>query len=263
MTWSPSQYSQFEDDRTRPVRDLVSALASAWSGADPVRAIDLGCGPGNSTEVLAARFPGTSISGIDSSPEMVAAARLRMPSVDFKAGDIATWRAQAPIDVILSNAVLHWLPEHEVLMPRLVEQLTPGGSLAVQMPDNLEEPAYRVMREVAGLPAWRERLEAAGGKRGEMLDAAGYYGLLKPLCRRVDVWRTIYVHVLAGPDAIVEWFKGSGLRPYLEALGNEEPGGERAEFLTRYREGIARAYPALPDGSALLPFPRLFFVATK
>ena len=249
MTWSPHQYVRFEDDRTRPVRDLVAAIPNPA----PATTCDLGCGPGNSTEVLAARYPDAVISGVDSSPEMIRAASQRLPGCHFEVGDIAHWKGQA--DVILSNAALHWLPEHATLLPRLVSQLTPGGTLAIQMPDNLEEPAYQVMRDVAG----PDLLGRAGGQRGSMESADAYYGILKSVCTRVDIWRTTYFHVLANTDAIVEWFKGSGLRPYLQAL--DEPG--RADFLARYRAGIAAAYPTQPDGTALLPFPRLFMVATR
>ena len=254
MSWSPSLYSKFEDDRTRPVRDLVAAIPGS-----PSLMVDIGCGPGNSTEVLAQRFPEAEVSGIDSSPDMVAAARERMPSVRFEVADVASWRPEGRYDVILSNAVLQWLPDHAGLLPRLAGFLGEGGSLAVQMPANLDEPAYVAMRAVADAPEWREKLARAGGKRGEMATADLYYRMLKPHCHRVDLWRTTYYHVLAGADAIVEWFKGSGLRPYLAAL---DP-AERDEFLRRYRAEIARAYPALEDGSALLPFPRLFFVATR
>ncbi len=256
MTWSPSQYTQFEDDRTRPVRDLVAAIP----GPDPVRAVDLGCGPGNSTEVLRARFPSASISGLDSSPEMIDAARRRLPGLRFAVADIQHWDDPGPYGVILSNAVLQWLPDHAALLPALSARLDEGGSLAVQMPDNLDEPAYQLMREVAAAPEWRETLESSGGKRGEMGPPEWYYGLLRSHCRRVDVWRTTYFHVLAGgADAVVEWFKGSGLRPYLQPLAPEQ----QAEFLRRYRERVERAYPAQADGAVLLPFPRLFLVATK
>ncbi len=256
MTWSPQQYTRFEDDRTRPVRDLVAAIG----GPDPGRAIDLGCGPGNSTEVLRARFPSAEISGLDSSPEMVAAARERLPGIRFEVADIAAWTDPGHYGVILSNATLQWLAGHDSLLPRLASRLAEGGSLAVQMPDNLEEPAYQVMREVAGAERWRAKLEQAGGKRGEMGTPEWYYRVLRPHCRRVDVWRTTYFHVLAGgADAVVEWFKGSGLRPYLAPLAPEE----QADFLRRYREGVASAYPAQPDGSVLLPFPRLFMVGVR
>ena len=249
MTWSPEQYRRFEDDRTRPVRDLVAAIPNQAAAT----AIDLGCGPGNSTEVLAARYPDASIGGIDSSPEMIAAARQRLPQFRFEVADVAQWQGHA--DVLLSNAVLQWLPDHATLLPHLVTRLTPGGTLAIQMPDNLEEPAYRVMRDVAG----PDLLARAGGQRGGMETADAYYGILKTVCARVDIWRTTYFHVLENTDAIVEWFKGSGLRPYLQAL--DEPA--RADFLARYRAGIVDAYPTQPDGTALLPFPRLFLVATR
>lgn len=249
MTWSAAQYARFEDDRTRPVRNLVAAIPNH----DPAAAIDLGCGPGNSTEILADRFPGAAITGLDRSPDMIAAARKRLPNLQFEIADLLDWQGEA--EIILSNAVLQWLPDHAVLLPKLVARLTPGGTLAVQMPDNLDEPAYRIMREIAG----PDLLRRAGGQRGAMHAAGDYYRILRAVCARVDIWRTTYFHVLAGPDAIVEWFKGSGLRPYLQAL--DEPG--RADFLSRYRAAIAQAYPTQPDGAVLLPFPRLFLVATS
>ncbi len=248
MTWSPAQYRKFEDDRTRPVRDLVAAIPAT----DPADAIDLGCGPGNSTEILAARFPAATVTGLDSDAAMIAAARQRLPGLAFEVAPLESWQGRA--DIILSNAVLQWLPDHPALLPRLAGRLTPGGTLAIQMPDNLDEPAYRAMREVAG----SELLRRAGGQRGTMHAPTDYYGILKPHCARVDLWRTTYFHVLADTDAVVEWFKGSGLRPYLQAL--DAPA--RADFLGRYRAAIAQAYPPQPDGTVLLPFPRLFLVAT-
>ena len=255
MTWSPDQYTQFEDDRTRPVHDLAAAIPTR----DPARAIDLGCGPGNSTEVLAARFPQAEVTGLDSSPEMIEAARARLPALRFDLADIRAWNDPGPYDVILSNAALQWLPDHDALLPALVSRLAGGGSFAAQMPDNLDEPAYRMMRAVADLPAWRDKLAQAGGQRPEMATADGYYRILRPHCRRVDMWKTTYFHVLASADAVVDWFRGSGLRPYLAPLDD----ADRAEFLRRYREGVAEAYPAQPDGAVLLPFPRLFLVGTR
>ena len=254
--WSARQYTAFEDERTRPVRDLVAAIPGHAGG--PL--IDIGCGPGNSTEVLAARFPDQPITGLDSSHDMLAAARQRLPAAKFEHGDIGGW---TPVDrhgVILGNAVLQWLDEHHTLMPRLVSFLEHGGSLAVQMPDNLDEPAYRAMRTVAADPAWADTLAKSGGFRGSMANHDGYYRILKPHCTRVDVWRTTYHHVMQdGAAGVVEWFKGSGLRPYLNAL--DAP--QQAAFLTQYRDEIARLYPAQPDGSVLLPFPRLFMVALR
>ncbi len=255
MTWSPDLYRQFEDDRTRPVRDLAAAIPAA----DPAHVIDLGCGPGNSTEILAARFPAATVTGLDSSPEMIEAARRRLPHLQFDLADIATWDEPGRYDVILSNAVLQWVPDHAGLFPRLLGSVAEGGSLAVQMPENMDEPAYRVMRATAEAPAWRALCANAEGQRADMLSGDAYYRLLKPHCRRVDMWRTTYFHVLSGIDAVVEWFKGSGLRPYLAPL---DP-AQRKSFLAQYREGIAAAYPVQPDGSVLLPFPRLFLVATR
>lgn len=256
MSWSAEQYTAFEDDRTRPARDLLAAVPTA----DPAQAIDLACGPGNATALLARRYPRACVAGLDSSPEMIAAARARLPGIRFTVGDIAAWDDPGPFGVILANAVLQWLPDHAALLPRLAGRLAPGGSLAVQMPDNLDEPAQVLMREIAGSGPWAGRLAGAAGARTAMADAAWYYGVLRPHCRRVDVWRTTYLHVLpGGADAVVEWFKGSGLRPFLAPL---DP-AERAMFLGRYRGAVAQAYPALPDGGVLLPFPRLFLVATR
>nr|WP_294504352.1 trans-aconitate 2-methyltransferase [uncultured Rhodopila sp.] len=256
MSWSARQYSSFEAERTRPVRDLLSAVPLS----EIERAVDLGCGPGNSTEVLAALYPGAIVSGVDSSPDMIEAARKRMPGVRFELADLSTWDEAGPFGVILANAVLQWVPGHETLMPRLVARLAPGGSLAVQMPDNLDEPAHRLMRDVAASGPWAEKLSRAAGARTARAGAEYYYALLKPHAARVDVWQTTYYHVLAGgPDAVVEWFKGTGLRPFLSPLDTDEA----AAYLAEYRAGIALAYPPLPDGSVLLPFPRLFIVATR
>jgi trans-aconitate 2-methyltransferase len=253
MSWSAKQYVAFEDERTRPVRDLLSALPEISTQ----RVIDLGCGPGNSTELLAARFPGAAVSGIDSSPDMIAAAARRLPQVQFAIGDIETWNDPGPFDVILANAVLHWVPNHSTLLPALIARLASGGGLAIQMPDNLDVPAHRLMREIAENGPWTSVLAEASQSRTPLASAEGYYTLMRPLCRRVDVWRTTYYHALSGgAAAVVEWFKGSGLRPFLEPLDS----ASRAAYLERYTAAVARAYPALADGSVLLPFPRLFIV---
>jgi trans-aconitate 2-methyltransferase len=256
MSWSAQQYASFEEERTRPVRDLVGAIPTVAVR----RAVDLGCGPGNSTEVLAARFPGAEVSGLDSSPDMITAARERLPKLRFELADIPAWDAAGRFDVILANAALQWVPNHEALMPRLVAKVATGGCLAVQMPDNLDEPAHRLMREVAAAGAWSRKLADAAGSRAPRLPAEWYYALLRPHAARVDVWRTTYHHVLAGGmDAVVEWFKGSGLRPFLAPLD----AGETEGFLAAYRAALVGAYPTLADGSVLLPFPRLFFIAIR
>ena len=262
MSWSAAQYANFEDERTRPVRDLLAALPAIEARS----VIDLGCGPGNSTEVLAAHFPNAAVRGLDSSPDMIAAARRRLPRVQFAIGGIQEWvdgddRTDiGPFDVILANAVLHWVPEHAKLLPALVGRLPAGGGLAVQMPDNLDVPAHQLMREIAADGPWASTLAAASASRAPLGRADWYYALLRPLCSRVDVWRTTYYHPLPGGAAgIVEWFKGSGLRPFLEPLD----AASRAAYLERYTTAVARAYPALPDGSVLLPVPRLFLAAVS
>ena len=254
MSWSAQQYSKFEQERTRPVRDLVAAIPTT----SVHRAIDLGCGPGNSTEVLLQRFAPAHVSGTDNSEDMVAAARKRLPAVEFTLSDIATWAPEQSYDVILANASLQWLPDHQVLYPRLASKLNQGGTLAVQTPDNLEEPGHRLAREVAKDPRWQSKIGEV--RHPERHDANFYHALLRTSCRTVDVWRTTYFHALnGGPSAVVEWFKGTALRPFLGPLNEHE----QAEFLQAYTAAIAQAYPAYEDGTVLLPFPRLFIVATR
>jgi trans-aconitate 2-methyltransferase len=256
MSWSAKQYVAFEDERTRPVRDLLSAVPDIGVR----RAIDLGCGPGNSTEVLQARFPTAQVSGVDSSEDMIAAARKRLPQLQFSIVDVANWRDSGPYEVLLANAVFQWVPDHAALFPALIGKLASGGALAVQMPDNLDVPAHRLMRDIAAQGPWSPKLAQAAEARAPLRDAEWYYQLLRPLTARTDIWRTTYYHALpGGAEAIVEWFKGSGLRPYLAPLDD----AERSAYLERYTSAIAQAYPALPDGSVLLPFPRLFLVAIR
>ena len=256
MSWSAKQYVAFEDERTRPARDLLAAVPSV----DARSAIDIGCGPGNSTELLVERFANATVRGVDSSTDMIEAARKRLPQVQFDTVDIGTWDESGPFDVIFANAVLQWLPDHATLLPALVNKLASGGSLAIQMPDNLNEPSHRLMREVAADGPWASKLADAAGQRTEMASASDYYSMLRPHCARVDVWRTTYHHPLAGgASGVVEWFKGSGLRPFLEPLDE----AEKAQYLKQYLAAIEQAYPTLSDGSVLLPFPRLFLVATR
>ncbi|OLY73412.1 trans-aconitate methyltransferase [Pseudomonas sp. ATCC PTA-122608] len=253
MTWSAKQYSMFEQQRTRPVRDLVAAIPDG----DVRSAVDLGCGPGNSTEVLADRFSQALVTGMDSSDDMLADARKRLPGLNFELADIGAWNPAQTFDVILANASLQWLPDHATLYPHLVNQLTPGGTLAVQTPDNLDEPAHKLAREVAADGPWAEKIGAV--KHNERHTASYYFELLSKHCSTVDVWRTTYHHPLAGSAAVVEWFKGSALRPFLAPLTESE----KSAFLDEYLARITKAYPALADGTVLLPFPRLFIIATR
>jgi trans-aconitate 2-methyltransferase len=256
MNWSATQYLKFEAERNRPIHDLLAQIP----GERVETAVDIGCGPGNSTEILHRRFPNAAITGLDSSAAMIEAARKRLPGLQFAVENIATWGQAGPFDLILANAVLQWLPDHAALLPRLVAKLAPGGSLAVQIPDNLDEPAHLIMREVAATGPWAKKLAKAPQAREVRHGPEWYYRILGQAGARANVWRTVYHHALAdGAGAIVEWFKGTGLRPYLEPLDD----AERAAFLDQYQEALAKAYPILPDGAVLLAFPRLFFVATR
>jgi trans-aconitate 2-methyltransferase len=253
--WSASDYLRFADERTRPAADLLSRVALDR----PSRVADLGCGPGNSTELLARRFSEADIVGVDSSPDMLAAAAKRLPSARFEQADAAAWTPDRPLDLLFANALLQWLPHHETLFPRLMGHLAPGGVLAAQLPDNMAEPSHLAMAEVARDPRWAGRLVNAEAARTPILSAESYYDLLAPRSRSIDIWRTNYLHPLDGAEAIAGWFRSTGLRPYLGPLTGEE--GEA--FVALYTERMRAAYPARVDGRVLLPFPRLFIVAVR
>jgi trans-aconitate 2-methyltransferase len=256
MSWSAAQYAKFEDERNLPIRDLLAHIPAIKVDT----AADIGCGPGNSTELLQNRFPEAVVIGMDSSEDMIAAARKRLPEVHFEVDDIATWVRRGPFDVILANASLQWVPDHDSLLPALIAKLAPSGCLAVQMPDNLDEPMHRLMRETAAEWPWADKLAGAAKARTTRRRAEWYYRLLRDVAAMVDIWRTTYYHPLAGgAGAVVEWLKGTGLRPFLDPL--EET--EQAAFLARYQAAIEQAYLALPDGTVLLPYPRLFIIAAR
>ena len=253
--WDAAQYLRFEDERTRPSVDLLARV----SLKQPRRCIDLGCGPGNSTQLIAERFPEAVTEGFDSSPDMLGKARKRLPGLSFALGDIATWSDAAGYDLIFANAVMQWLPDHAGLFPRLARSLAVGGCLAVQMPNNLLEPAHVAMREVAGEAPWTDRLAAANAEKVRIAGFGDYRRWLIEAGCRVDIWQTTYVHALANLEAIAEWFKSTGLKPYLDRL----PAEEQKDFLARYLERIAPHYPVESDGNVLLRFPRLFVVAVR
>jgi trans-aconitate 2-methyltransferase len=252
-TWSPSVYLQFEDERTRPARDLLAQVPLTIAR----QIVDVGCGPANSTALLASRFPGAEIVGLDSSPAMLEQARNILPSARFLEADAHTWLPDTAVDLVFANAIYQWIPAHLELLPRIVKSLAPGAVLAVQMPDNVEEPTHRLMRTAAEDPRWARRLKDAA--REPLPPPRSYYNALRPVSSRVEIWHTIYNHALAGADAIVDWVRGTGLRPFVDPLQADE----RAEFLSRYRELLADAYPAGDDGRVLLRFPRLFMVAVR
>ena len=251
-SWDANTYDRFEAERARPSRDLVARLA----GLKPRRIVDLGCGSGLSTLELRRAFKKAEIVGVDISADMLKAAAKRLPGTKFVEGDAATFDAGG-FDLVFANAVFHWVPDHIAALARLAGALPPGGALAVQMPDNDDEPSHRLMRAVAAMPAFAGRVTS--GRRERIGGFADYDAALRPPCDEVDLWRTTYVHGMPSAGGIVKWVEGAGLRPYLDPL--DEAG--RTGFLEAYEEAVAQAYPELPDGGRLFPFPRLFIVATK
>ncbi|WP_299378974.1 trans-aconitate 2-methyltransferase [uncultured Kiloniella sp.] len=253
--WNTDQYLQFEDLRTRPAYELLNRV----SIDKPETVVDLGCGPGNSTELLKRKFPSAAILGVDSSPKMLEEAKKRLPDAEFALDNIAMWHPQEKADVIFANASLQWVTGHSDLFPRLMQCLKPGGILAVQMPDNLSEPTHALMREVASEGPWTEMLSEAVKSRETIGSCADYYNWVTDQSDVIDIWRTSYEHVLVDAEGIVDWFKSTGLRPFLGPLNDQE----RTAYLEQYLGKIKQVYKPLKDGRVLLTFPRLFVVAQK
>ncbi|MDR6756031.1 trans-aconitate 2-methyltransferase [Mycoplana sp. BE70] len=255
MAWSAAQYVKFENERTRAVRDLLAQVPELPAGI----AYDLGCGPGNSTELVIARFPDRQVVGIDSDADMLAAARKRLPNSRFEHGDLARWSPPQPAALLFANAVYQWVPEHVAVFARLMDHLAPGGVLAVQMPDNRGEPNHTEMDATSEDPRWAAHFSADHPRRAPLPPTLAYYNALNAKAARIDIWHTIYNHPMADAAAIVEWVKGTGIRPYLAKL----PQDQQEPFLEAYRQRLERAYPKTADGRVLLRFPRLFIVAVK
>jgi trans-aconitate 2-methyltransferase len=252
--WDATQYLRFSDARTLPAIDLLSRIELGAARA----VVDLGCGPGNSTAPLKARWPDAAVTGIDSSEELLAAARRDHPGIDFTRGDIASWTAAEPVDVLFANASLQWVGGHERLVPHLFGQVAPGGALAVQMPRNHDFATHRLMRQVADEAPWRERL--VGARESSPVKSPEFYcDLLAPRAAQFTIWETNYIQVMEGVQAIIAWLHGTGLRPFLVRLTDTE----RPVFLDRYATLLAEEYKPQADGKILLPYPRLFFIATK
>lgn len=250
--WDPSTYQRYKAQRDRPALDLLLQIPR---DLEPTEIWDLGCGAGEQAAVLAARHPGAVVHGLDSSEAMLAVARRRALPVDWRLGDIAAFAPELPADLIYTNAALQWVSNHETLFPRLAAALTPGGVLACQIPIAHEGRFRTVLNEIAAEPHWSERL--AGVERVAILPQAEYYDLLSLTCE-VDIWSTRYLHVLDGENAVLEWTRGTSLRPYLERLGDQADAFEAA-----YAERLRAEYPQREDGTTLMEFPRLFIVARR
>lgn len=253
--WDPQLYLTFAAQRTRPAEDLAARI----DVAQPRRVIDLGCGPGNSTAVLRRRWPSAAITGLDSDAAMLAEAERSDPKVRWLKADAASWEPSERYDVVFSNAMLQWLPDHPNAVARMFRGVAPDGALAVQMPSHLRSPLHRHIVDVAALPEWQPAMRDVRHGIVEH-DADFYYDILSDWAGRVDLWVTEYEHVLDGPEAIITWIRATGLRPYLNALADDE---ERARFQAALLARVARSYPRRRDGRVLFPFRRLFFVAYR
>lgn len=254
MTWDTAQYLKFADHRLRPAIDLLGRIGTG----SPARVTDLGCGAGNVTALLATRWPDADVAGLDPSPEMLERARTDHPTLRFDVADAAAWRADPLVDVLYSNAALHWLGDHATLFPRLFSQVAPGGWLAVQMPRNFTAPSHTSVADAARDGPWQDTLEA-------MLtpppthEPGVYVDLLSPMAATLDIWETEYIQILEGENPVAEWTKGTWLRPFLSALEGEH----RAGFEAAYRARVRAAYPPRSDGRTVFPFRRLFMVARR
>jgi len=255
--WDPAQYQHFSDERSRPFFDLLARVGAQA----PDTVVDLGCGPGTLTVALTRRWPGAVVRGIDNSAEMIEAAQA-LPDgagqrLSFVQGDVRDWKPDGGVDVIVSNAVLQWVPDHLPVLARWAGFLQAGGWLAFQIPGNYDQPSHVALRELASDRRWHSLLAGVQLNR-QAADPAQYLDLLTKAGFEVDAWETTYLHVLHGEDPVLDWYKGTGLRPVLAALRPEQA----AEFLDEYRARMSEAYPAASYGT-VFPFRRVFVVAVR
>ena len=253
MAWSPAEYLRFRDHRTRPAVDLLARVPQS----NPRDVVDLGCGPGNSTRLLADRWPGASVVGVDNSPEMLRRARADHPDLRFSEADVANWAPGKPVDVLFSNALLQWIPDHLTLLPRLMAHVG-RGSLAIQVPNNFDRPAHTEGHRIV-----REMFPDLDGLLPDRPVFSGddYHDALSAEDVHVDVWQTEYLHTLHGEDPVVEWTSSTFLRPLLDVLSTNAE--RRRSFLDAYADSMRSAYPRRQDGLTFFPFPRVFAVATR
>lgn len=258
MRWDPAQYAAFSDHRSRPFFDLVGRI----DHPAPRRVIDLGCGPGELTVVLARRWPEAEVLGVDSSPEMVESARSMKDTpanLSFASGDVRDWMPEAGTDVVVSNAVLQWVPGHQTLLRRWAVALEERAWLAFQVPGNFSAPSHVLMRRLAESERWNDQLGSVLRHDDAVSSPEDYHRLLRGAGLETDAWETTYQHLLTGADPVLEWVRGTGLRPVLAAL----TAADAAEFERTYARMLAEAYPPEPDGGTLLAFRRIFAVGTR
>jgi trans-aconitate 2-methyltransferase len=253
MTWDPATYLAYADERGRPFLDLLARV-----DADPDAVVELGCGPGQLSPVLRARWPRARVLGVDSSAAMIDRARAddADPRTTYELADVATWEPEAPVDVIVSNALFQWVPEPLDVVERLAAHVRPGGTFALQVPGNFDAPSHRLLHELAGREPYAAHTQGLDVARGTELSA--WFERFAGLGWAVDAWETTYLHVLPGDDPVFDWIRGTGARPVLQAL----PDDLRADFEREYRAALREAYPRRPWGT-VLPFRRLFCVARR
>lgn len=250
--WDPDRYLTYADERGRPFVELLARVGAQG----PARVVDLGCGPGNLTRLLADRWPDADVLGLDSSPQMIAKARAAEPGIAFEVADLRDWAAgdEEPVDVLVSNATLQWLPDHLDLLPRLVSRVRPGGWFAFQVPGNFDEPSHTIRRDLAAEEPYAAHV--AGVAVPDSHDPVAYLEALAAAGCEADVWETTYLHVLTGEDPVFTWVSGTGARPTLQAL----PDDLRPRFEAEFRARLRAAYPNRDHG-VVLPFRRIFAVA--
>lgn len=253
-TWNPTQYLQFGNERLRPALDLLGRIPLET----PSTVYDLGCGPGTATVLLKERWPEAQITGLDSSTAMLARARELDSEIAWHEVDLGTWEPDAPADLLFSNAVFHWLDNHDAIFPRLMSLLKPGGVLAIQMPNNYSAPSHTSITRTIQNGPWRAQLEPSH-REFPVGDATDYFRILHPHASNLDIWETTYMHILKGDNAVVEWTKGSTLRPILDRL--DETAAQ--SFLDDYSALINQAYLQQKDGTTTLAFKRVFLIAVK
>ena len=249
--WNPEKYLMFKKQRTQPAIDLAKRIINK----DPKTVVDIGCGPGNSTVILKEVFPKSKILGIDSSENMIKKARSEHPDIDFQVCEAQ--KLTGKYDLLFSNACLQWIPNHEKLIPDLMEKLTQGGTLAVQIPMNQDETLFKIIKEIASDSKWN--FQNTHFEQNDTLDPEAYYDILSKYSSEFEIWETVYYHVLPSHQHMIEWIRATRLRPYLDVLNDDQ----KAEFESEILKKAKNVYPITVSGEVIFKFRRFFFIAKK